>query len=145
MANKKLNTNITLEKLNEGRQNSMQGYLDIEFTAIGPDFLTAKMPIEDKVRQPFGILHGGASVALAETVGSVASMLCIDDISKQYPVGLEINANHVRPIPAGVVYGTARPLHIGRKTHVWDIKIVNEAEQLICISRLTVMIVNKEK
>ncbi len=98
------------------------------------------MPVDPRTHQPFGILHGGASVVLAETLGSMASLLLVDR-SKHTPVGLEVNANHLRPVKTGIVTGTCKPLHIGGKTHVWDIKIMNEAGKLVCISRLTVAII----
>jgi 1,4-dihydroxy-2-naphthoyl-CoA hydrolase len=132
----------SLETLQAIAQNTMSDHLGIEFTGVGEDFVSAKMPVDQRTRQPFGILHGGASVALAETLGSVASSLCID-LNEAYPVGLEINANHIRSVSEGYVYGTARPLHLGRRTHVWDIQIVNEDKKLVCVSRLTVMIVAK--
>ncbi|HHJ06991.1 MAG TPA: hotdog fold thioesterase [Anaerolineae bacterium] len=132
----------SLEMLQAIAQNTMSDHLGIEFTGVGEDFITAKMPVDQRTKQPFGILHGGASVALAETLGSVASSLRID-LNKAYPVGLEINANHIRSVSEGYVYGTARPLHLGRRTHVWDIQIVNEDKKLVCVSRLTVMIVAK--
>ena len=132
----------SLEALQSIAQNTMSAHLGIEFTGVGVDFVSAKMPVDQRTKQPFGILHGGASVALAETLGSVASSLCID-LNKAYPVGLEINANHIRSVSEGYVYGSARPLHLGRRTHVWDIQIVNEDKKLVCVSRLTVMIVAK--
>ncbi len=132
----------SLETLQAIAQNTMSDHLGIEFTGVGEDFVSAKMPVDHRTKQPFGILHGGASVALAETLGSVASSLYID-LNQAYPVGLEINANHIRPVSKGYVYGTARPLHLGRRTHVWDIQIVNEDQKLVCVSRLTVMIVAK--
>lgn len=132
----------SLETLQAIAQNTMSDHLGVEFTGVGEDFIAAKMPVDQRTRQPFGILHGGASVALAETLGSVASSLCID-LNEAYPVGLEINANHIRSVSEGYVYGTARPLHLGRRTHVWDIQIVNEDKKLVCVSRLTVMIVAK--
>jgi len=132
----------SLETLQAIAQNTMSDHLGIEFTGVGEDFIRAKMPVDHRTRQPFGILHGGASAALAETLGSVASSLHID-LNKAYPVGLEINANHIRSVSEGYVYGTARPLHLGRRTHVWDIQIVNEDKKLVCVSRLTVMIVAK--
>ena len=133
---------VDLEALNTLNQSSLAGYLGIEFVEIGDNFLTAKMPVDERTKQPFGILHGGASAALAETVGSVAATLCID-MSQQYAVGLDINANHLRPVKAGHVYGTARPVHLGRRTHVWQINITDEAQKLVCIGRLTLMIVDK--
>jgi len=101
------------------------------------------MPVDHRTRQPFGILHGGASVVLAETLGSVASYLCLTDPVKQRAVGLEINANHLRPVSEGWVYGKVTAVHLGRKTHLWDIKITNEGGKLVCVSRITVMIVEQ--
>ena len=133
---------VDLVALNTLNQSSLAGHLGIEFVEVGDNFLTAKMPVDERTKQPFGILHGGASAALAETVGSVAATLCID-MSQQDAVGLDINANHLRPVKAGHVYGTARPVHLGRRTHVWQIDITDEAQKLVCISRLTLMIVDK--
>jgi 1,4-dihydroxy-2-naphthoyl-CoA hydrolase len=118
--------------------------LGIEFTDIGPDYLCAKMPVDYRTRQPYGILHGGASVALAETLGSLAASFQIDT-DKQLCVGLDINANHVRSIAEGYVYGKATPLHIGKQTHVWEISITNEEGKLVCISRLTMAILDKKR
>jgi 1,4-dihydroxy-2-naphthoyl-CoA hydrolase len=134
----------SLETLRAIAENTMSDHLGIEFTGVGENFVSAKMPVDQRTKQPFGILHGGASAALAETLGSVASSLCID-LNEAYPVGLEINANHIRSVSEGYVYGSARPLHLGRRTHVWDIQIVNEDKKLVCVSRLTVMIVAKQK
>ena len=117
-------------------------HLGMEYSAIGQDFLQVKMPVDKRTHQPYGLLHGGASVALAETAGSVASHLIIDP-EKYYCVGMEINANHLRSKKDGWVYATAKPLHLGRTTHVWDIRITDEKDKLICISRLTVAIVKK--
>jgi 1,4-dihydroxy-2-naphthoyl-CoA hydrolase len=114
-------------------------YIGIEFTEIGDDYITAKMPVDHRTRQPMGLLHGGASCVLAESLGSVAGSLCVE-MGKQYVVGLEINANHIRAVKEGYVYGTARPIHVGRSTQVWEIKIVNESKQLVCISRLTLAV-----
>jgi 1,4-dihydroxy-2-naphthoyl-CoA hydrolase len=135
------NSEIDLEKINSLGKNNIGSYLGIEYTEIGKDYLIAKMPVDDRTRQPFGILHGGASVVLAETLGSVASMLCLDDPAKQKAVGLEINANHLRPVSEGWVYGKVTSIHIGKKTHVWDIKITDQNQKMVCISRITVMIV----
>jgi 1,4-dihydroxy-2-naphthoyl-CoA hydrolase len=134
---------VDLAALNRRCQNSLIEHLGIEFIEAGANFLTAKMPVDARTRQPLGILHGGASAALAETLGSVAATLCLDP-ARQYPVGLDINANHLRPVETGFVTGTARPVHLGRKTHVWQIKISNEAGQLVCVSRLTLMIMDRE-
>lgn len=122
-------------------QSSMGEHLGIEFLEVGEDFLTARMPVDHRTTQPFGILHGGASVALAETVGSVASLLTLDSIQTHRAVGLEINANHIRPVSSGFVYAKAVPLHLGRTTHVWDIKITSEEQKLVCVVRFTVAIV----
>jgi 1,4-dihydroxy-2-naphthoyl-CoA hydrolase len=128
--------------LNAGSQQTLVSHLGIEFIEVGPDFLRAKMPVDERTIQPFGLLHGGASLALAETVGSVASSLQID-LNEQICVGMEINANHVRSVRSGYVYGTARPIHLGRKTHIWEIKITDDAENLVSVSRLTMMILDK--
>lgn len=137
--------NATLEGINNINQEIMPGYLGITFTAIGEDYLEATMPIDHRTKQPVGILHGGASVVLAETLGSVASVLCIDDMSKETSVGVEINANHLRPGTGSFVTGKVMPVRIGRKIHVWNIEIRNEAEKLICVSRITIAIVPMPK
>jgi 1,4-dihydroxy-2-naphthoyl-CoA hydrolase len=121
----------------------LPNHLGIEFTEIGPDFLRARMPVDGRTRQPFGILHGGASVALAETLGSIGAALVIDR-SKQRCVGQEINANHIRAATEGYVIGTARPVHLGRRSHVWEIHIHDEKERLVCISRITMFILDKD-
>lgn len=139
------NKNVTLEsitQLNKTRSNTLVSNLGIEFTELGEDFIAAKMPVDERTIQPFGILHGGASVALAETLGSVGSTLIVDN-SKYVCVGLEINANHVKSAKQGYVYGKASALHIGRKTHIWEIKITNEDEKLVCVSRFTVAVIEK--
>jgi 1,4-dihydroxy-2-naphthoyl-CoA hydrolase len=133
---------VSLESVNARHKNSMVDHLGIEVTEIGEDYMIAKMPVDNRTKQPYGLLHGGASVALAETLGSVAAN-CVIDLEKQYCVGLEINANHIKSAKDGYVYGTAKPVHIGRKTHVWEIKIRNEAGQLICISRITIAVMDK--
>ena len=122
--------------------NTLAGTLGIEFTEIGTDWLTARMPVDHRTLQPYGLLHGGASVALAETLGSIAAHCCIDG-SKQYVVGLEINANHLKAVRNGFVYGTARPIHVGRSTQVWEIKITNEMKELVCISRITIAVLSR--
>jgi 1,4-dihydroxy-2-naphthoyl-CoA hydrolase len=114
-------------------------HLDIRITEIGPDFLRGTMPVDARTRQPFGLLHGGASVSLAETLGSLASNCCIDT-SRFYAVGQEINANHLRSARSGRVTGTARPLHLGSRSHVWDIRIEDDAGRLTCVSRLTMSV-----
>ena len=134
---------VDLDILNAVNLKSLAGQLGIEFIDVGADFLTARMPVDERTRQPFGLLHGGASTALAETVGSVAATLCLG-MSQYYAIGLDINANHLRSVKSGYVYATARPLHLGRSTHVWEIKIIDESQKLVCISRLTLMIVAKD-
>lgn len=109
---------------------------------VGDDYIIARMPVDHRTHQPFGLLHGGASVVLAETIGSLASYLTLPDPTKQQAVGLDINANHIRGVKSGWVYGKATPIHIGRSTHIWEIKITNEAGKLVCISRLTMAIIS---
>ena len=130
---------LTLDGLNNDNPAGAAVNSGIEFTAFGDDFLTARMPIDERTRQPYGILHGGSSCLLAETVGSCASALCLNS-EKHYCVGLEINANHIRAISDGFVFGTAKPLHLGRSTHVWEIIIRDEEDKTICISRLTMLV-----
>lgn len=132
--------NYTVEEINKLYPHPHMGtFLNIQFTEITENALSATMPVDDRTLQPAGLLHGGASVVLAETLGSVASYLLIDP-DKYMPVGLEVNANHLRPVKSGTVKGTCTPLHIGSTTHVWDIKIYNDQGKLNCISRLTVAI-----
>ena len=121
----------------------MAKHLGMEFIEIGADFIRGRMPVDDRTHQPYGILHGGASVALAETLGSTGATLAIDP-DKYRCVGQEINANHIRGISSGFVVGTARPLHVGRRSHVWEIRITDERDKLVCISRLTMAILEKE-
>lgn len=123
--------------------STMGAHLGMEWKEMGPDYLKISMPVDERTHQPYGILHGGASCALAETVGSVASYYVIDH-EKFICVGLEINANHIRSVREGVVTATATPLHLGATTHVWDIKIHDEKNRLVCVSRLTVAILKKK-
>lgn len=135
---------ITLEQLNAMSRKTMAEQIGIEFTAIGADYMEARMPVDERTHQPLGMLHGGASLALAETLGSVAATCCVDN-SKQFCVGLEINANHVRSVRSGFVTGIARPVHIGKKTQVWEIRITNmENGELVCISRITMAVLDKK-
>jgi 1,4-dihydroxy-2-naphthoyl-CoA hydrolase len=133
---------LSLDILNKMSANTMVEHLGIVFTAIGDDYIQATMPVDHRTHQPYGLLHGGASVALAETLGSVAAHCCIDT-SIQYCVGLDINANHVKGIKQGTVTGTTKPIHIGKRTHVWEIRITNEQNELICISRITMAVIDK--
>lgn len=131
---------LTLAGIQRMNAHTMAEHLGIVYTEIGDNSLTATMPVDDRTRQPAGLLHGGASCVLAETLGSVASYLVIDPAHLQ-PVGLEINANHVRGVRSGVVTGTATAVHLGKTTHVWDIRIHDERGSLVCISRLTVALI----
>jgi 1,4-dihydroxy-2-naphthoyl-CoA hydrolase len=134
----------TPEQLNERALRSMSAYLGIRFTEIGPDFLRATMPVNEHTQQPYGMLHGGASVTLAETVGSVASLLCVD--AEQFRcVGQEVNANHLRGVTSGTVTATARPFHLGARSQVWHIEIRDENERLVCVSRLTMAVVEARR
>lgn len=134
----------TIEQLMTANENTAAARLGIEVTGIGDDWLTARMPVDTRTVQPYGILHGGASVLLAETVGSMAANMCVDG-DASYCVGLDINANHLRPATGGWVTATARPFHIGRATQVWDIRIVDDAGRMVCISRLTMAVVARSK
>ncbi len=134
------NQAIHIAQVQEFCNNTMSEFLGVVFTEIGDDYLRATMPVTECTRQPYGILHGGASAALAETIGSIASAL-VTDPAVYRCVGLEINANHVRRVlQSSTVTATCRPLHLGKQTHVWDIRIENEQQQLVCISRLTVLV-----
>jgi 1,4-dihydroxy-2-naphthoyl-CoA hydrolase len=128
-----------LAALNAMSKNTMAEWMDIRFSEVGPDYLKATMPVDHRTHQPYGMLHGGASVVLAETLGSVASVLVVDH-SRHKCVGMEINANHLRSVRSGLVTGTATPLHLGSTTHVWDIKIHDTGNRLVCVSRLTVAV-----
>jgi len=130
---------LTVEKLKPFGHNTMATHIGIEWVEVGENFIKAKMPVDQRTNQPYGLLHGGASCVLAETLGSVASAMAIDH-SKFYCVGIEINANHIRGVREGYVTGLVQPLHLGSTTHVWDIKIFDEKEKLVCVSRLTVAI-----
>ncbi len=136
------NKTLKVEDLSFVGKNTMGEFLNMEFTEIGDDYLKMKMPVNEKTKQPYGLLHGGASAALAETVGSVASALVINP-EKNICVGLDINANHLRSVRDGNVTAVCTPLHLGGSTHVWDIKIYDDNKKLVCISRLTVAILKK--
>lgn len=136
-----LKENLQLHQFKADHQHIGE-FLGIQFVEVTENSLIATMPVTSKTHQPWGILHGGASVVLAETIGSFGSSLLVDE-AKYMAVGLEVNANHLRPVKSGLVKGVGTPIHLGRKTHVWDIKLYNEQEKIICISRLTVAIVEK--
>jgi 1,4-dihydroxy-2-naphthoyl-CoA hydrolase len=135
--------NPTLEKLTQNAANSAVSNLGIEFTEIGDDYIKGRMPVDHRTVQPFGILHGGASVLLAETLGSVAANQCLRKDNQQ-AVGLDINANHIRAVSSGWVIGTARPAHIGGSTQVWEIKIETEDGKTVCVSRLTMAVITRQ-
>lgn len=134
---------LSVEKLKPLGPNTMAAHIGIEWVEVGENFIKAKMPVDHRTNQPYGLLHGGASCVLAETLGSVASAMVIDH-SKFYCVGIEINANHIRGVKAGYVTGVVLPLHLGNTTHVWEIKIYDETEKLTCVSRLTVAILTRK-
>jgi 1,4-dihydroxy-2-naphthoyl-CoA hydrolase len=134
----------TIEQLNSLSKNTLAEALGIEFTEVGEQYLCGRMPVDARTHQPMGLLHGGASVALAETLGSVAALLQVDP-RRQACVGLEINANHIKSVRHGFVYGRATAAHIGRKTQVWDIRITTEGGELVCLSRLTIAVLDRAK
>jgi|TARA_B100001093_G_C26446142_1_gene850286 1,4-dihydroxy-2-naphthoyl-CoA hydrolase len=134
--------NTDINKINKNMENTMTSHLGIIITEISEDTLEGTMPVTSNIMQPYGIVHGGASVTLAETLGSLASNLCIDQ--KSNTVGLEINANHIRAVKGGIIKGITKPIHIGRSTHVWEVMLFND-EKVICISRLTMAILNSAK
>jgi 1,4-dihydroxy-2-naphthoyl-CoA hydrolase len=130
----------TINEIGFLAKNNMLEHLGIELTAIESDFISGKMPVDHRTVQPMNILHGGASVALAESLGSIGSYLTVDP-EKYHCVGMEINANHLRPVSDGYVFATAKPLHLGKTTQVWAIDITNEAGKLVCVSRITMAVV----
>ena len=131
-----------IDELNQRGQGTAVSALGIEITELGDDFLKGSMPVDERTRQPLGVLHGGASVLFAESLGSIAANYVIDH-DKAYCVGMEVNANHIRSIREGMVTGVARPFHLGRSSQVWEIRIHDQQDRLICISRLTMAIVQK--
>ena len=137
-------TPTSVEQLQAHSRNTLAETIGIRVTEVGPDFVRATMPVTPRTHQPMGVLHGGASVALAETVGSVAATLCVDQ-ALYVCLGQEINANHLRPVSSGTVTATARPYHIGKRSHVWSIEIRDEEEKLVCVSRLTIAVVDRPK
>jgi 1,4-dihydroxy-2-naphthoyl-CoA hydrolase len=138
------NKDLALDSLKALGPNTMAEMIGIEWEEIGEDFIKAKMPVDNRTRQPYGLLHGGASCTLAETIGSVASAMVVDH-DRFACVGLEINANHIRSARQGWVHGIAKPLHIGANTHVWDVRIYDEIGKMICVSRLTVAIIPRKE
>ena len=136
-------SDVSLDLLNESGRNTMIEHLGIRMVEIGDDYLKASMPVDQRTHQPLGLLHGGASVVLAETIGSTAAQLCAEP--GYYCLGLDINANHLRGVRSGLVYAVARPIHVGRTTQVWDIRISDENDKPVCISRLTMAVLKIEK
>lgn len=136
--------NPKLSDLEWMNTNTLAQSLNIRITEIGDDFLKGTMPVDERTKQPFGLLHGGASVALAETLGSVASLLIVDQ-NVFIGVGIEINANHIKAVTEGLVTGTCKPIHIGGRNHVWEIRIENDKKELCCISRFTCTVIHKDK
>ncbi|UXI03944.1 hotdog fold thioesterase [Photobacterium sp. TY1-4] len=134
---------FSLESLNQTSINTLVEHLAIEYCAFDEESLSAVMPVDARTHQPFGMLHGGASVVLAETLGSLAANMCVAE--GKYCVGLDINANHIRAVRSGIVKGTARPVHLGATTQVWQIEIVDERDRLVCTSRLTMAVLNHKK
>jgi 1,4-dihydroxy-2-naphthoyl-CoA hydrolase len=135
-------TPIDIQTLNTRNANTLASHCEIIFTDVGDDYLCATMPIDERTKQPIGIMHGGASCILAETIGSTAANFCVD-LKKQYCVGLDINTNHIRSVRSGLVTGTTKPFHIGRSTQVWSIEIINENNQLVSINRLTMAVLDR--
>ena len=131
---------VSIEQINAWSSNTLSAAIGITVTEVGDDFVRGTLPVDARTHQPFGLLHGGASVALAETLGSLAGMLTLDP-AVEVAVGLDINANHVRGVKSGLVTGTARALHLGRSTQVWEIRIEDERAKLVCIARLTLAVV----
>ena len=138
-----INTNIPLEELNKLSRNTIGEHLGIQFTELGEHHICGEMPVDHRTMQPMGLLHGGASAVLAETLGSIGSYLCVNQ-EKQACVGLNISCNHIRAAKGGIVKGKAVLMHEGGKTHIWNIDITNEQGLLICTSRLTVMVLDKK-
>ncbi|MFT4737278.1 MAG: 1,4-dihydroxy-2-naphthoyl-CoA hydrolase [Paraglaciecola sp.] len=134
---------IKLEQLNEFSSGCMVDHLGIKYTEIGKDYLVGTMPVDQRTKQPLGLLHGGASVVLAETLGSIAASLVLNPAT-HYAVGLEINANHIKSATSGFVTGTCKAVHVGKGTHVWSIEIKNEEDQLVCVSRITMAILKRK-
>lgn len=132
----------SLDELRERAKNTMGQHLEMEFVELGEDFLKMKMPVIAKTKQPMGLLHGGATAALAETIGSISAVMCVD-AERESIVGLELNINHVRAIKEGFIFATCKPFHLGRTTHVWNIEIKDEKERLVSVARLTTMVIKK--
>ena len=138
-----INQDITLDQINSFNANTLTSHIGIEFTGFGEKYLEAKMPLDKRTHQPMGLLHGGASVVLAETIGSIAASFTVNQ-KLQHCVGLEINANHIRSVSSGYVFGRTKSIHLGKRTQIWEINITNEEDKLVCISRLTMAVIDKK-
>lgn len=134
---------VTIEAVNKMCENTLVDHLGIEVIELGEDYLVAKMPVDQRTHQPMGLLHGGASVVLAETIGSLAASLSVNQ-KLQHCVGLEVNANHVKSVSSGYVFGRTKSIHLGKRTQIWEINVTNEEDELICISRLTMAVIDKK-
>ena len=134
---------VTIEAVNKMCENTLVDHLGIEVIELGEDYLVAKMPVDQRTHQPMGLLHGGASVVLAETIGSIAASFTVNQ-KLQHCVGLEINANHIRSVSSGYVFGRTKSIHLGKRTKIWEINITNEEDKLVCISRLTMAVIDKK-
>ncbi|MFT7150456.1 MAG: 1,4-dihydroxy-2-naphthoyl-CoA hydrolase [Nonlabens sp.] len=134
---------VTIEAVNKMCENTLVDHLGIEVIELGEDYLVAKMPVDQRTHQPMGLLHGGASVVLAETIGSIAASFTVNQ-KLQHCVGLEINANHIRSVSSGYVFGRTKSIHLGKRTQIWEINITNEEDKLVCISRLTMAVIDKK-
>lgn len=137
-------SSFTIEDIEDRGGGTMVSHLGIRFIEVGPDFLRATMPVDERTRQLMGVLHGGASVALAESIGSFAANMCVDQ-GRFYCVGQEINANHLRPVASGLVTATAKPFHVGARSQVWHIEIHDERQRLVCVSRLTMAVIEGQR
>lgn len=137
-------TPIKMQEITETRKNTLIELMGIEFTEIGEDYLKGRMPVDRRSHQPYGIMHGGASCVLAETLASIAANYCVDS-SKYFCVGLDINTSHIRMVKTGFVYGTAKPVHLGQATQIWEVQIVDEQDRLISITRLTLFVLEHRK
>lgn len=134
---------ISVAQVQERNKNTMMAHLDVEFLEVGADFMVARMPVDHRTKQPAGIMHGGASCVLAETIGSTAANFCVD-WNQYYCVGLDINTNHIRSVREGFVVGTAKPFHLGRTTQVWGIEIVDGEQKLVSVTRLTMAVLKRK-
>ncbi len=132
---------LSVEAINQHCAGTLIAHVGIEIVEIGDDHLKARMPVDQRTKQPAGVLHGSASVVLAETLASWAATFCVDS-NKHHCVGMEINANHVRAVSAGHVFGTARPIHLGRSSHIWEVRVTDERDKLVCISRVTMAVLS---